>query len=52
MSKEGASDTLEDAAHLLFDQARIVEGEPLDDPNAFARRLADVLARAFEARPG
>jgi HSP90 family molecular chaperone len=31
----------------LFDQARIIEGEPLDDPSAFAKRLADVLARAF-----
>lgn len=27
-----------------------MEGEPLEDANAFARRLSDVLVRAFEAR--
>jgi molecular chaperone HtpG len=39
-------DTLEELAHLLLDQARIAEGEPLPDPGAFARRLSGVLARA------
>ena len=52
VSKAGASDTLEDAAHLLLDQARIVEGEPPSDPTAFSKRLSAVLARAFEAQPG
>ncbi len=52
VSKAGASDTLEDAAHLLLDQARIVEGEPPSDPAAFSRRLSAVLSRAFEAQPG
>ena len=51
VSKSGASDTLEDAAHLLLDQARIVEGESLSDPAAFSKRLSDVLARAFEQAP-
>lgn len=40
---------LADAAHLLLDQARIVEGETPRDPSAFARRLGSVMARAFEA---
>ena len=37
---------LGDAAHLLLDQARILEGEPLPDPAAFARRLSDVMTRS------
>ena len=47
--EEAASDDdlLKDAAHLLLDQARIVEGEIPTDPPEFARRLAAVMARAF-----
>ncbi len=40
-------DLLKDAAHLLLDQARIVEGETPTDPSDFARRLGTVMARAF-----
>ena len=36
-----------DAAWLLLDQAHILEGEVVTDPAAFARRMADVMARAF-----
>ena len=43
---EGAADALSDAAHLLLDQARILEGEGPTDPAAFARRLSDVMVRA------
>jgi molecular chaperone HtpG len=32
-----------DAAHLLFDQARVLDGEPPADPKAFADRLARVI---------
>ncbi len=42
--QSGASDALQDAALLLLDQARIVEGEPPADPQAFAQRLAKVMA--------
>jgi len=42
---EGAADRLADTAHLLLDQARIVEGETVPDPSAFARRLAGMLER-------
>ena len=38
---------LKDAAHLLLDQARIVEGESPSDPSEFARRLGTVMTRAF-----
>lgn len=40
-------DLLKDAAHLLLDQARIVEGETPTDAAAFARRLGSVMSRAF-----
>jgi molecular chaperone HtpG len=38
---------LSDAALLLLDQARIVEGEAVPDPAAFARRLAKVMERGL-----
>lgn len=38
---------LKNAAHLLLDQARIVEGEVPSDPTEFARRLGAVMTRAF-----
>jgi molecular chaperone HtpG len=38
---------LSEAAKLLYDQARIVEGDKLDDPAAFAARLARALADGF-----
>lgn len=46
---EGASEDslLKDAAHLLLDQARIIEGETPTDPFEFARRLGVVMANAF-----
>ncbi|MBV9554796.1 MAG: molecular chaperone HtpG, partial [Alphaproteobacteria bacterium] len=40
VGQDGASDQLQEFAWLLLDQARIVEGEQLPDPPAFARRLA------------
>jgi len=36
-----------DAAQLLLDQAFIIEGEQVPDPAGFARRLADLMAKAF-----
>ncbi len=44
---EGASDQLAEFAWLLLDQARIVEGEQLPDPPAFARRLALLLEKGL-----
>jgi molecular chaperone HtpG len=46
-AKDCNDDLLENAAHLLLDQARIVEGEAPADPPEFARRLANVLEKAF-----
>ncbi|WP_171236450.1 molecular chaperone HtpG [Ruegeria sp. HKCCA6837] len=43
----GDDGLLRDAAHLLLDQARIVEGETPSDPSEFAKRLGAVMTRAF-----
>jgi molecular chaperone HtpG len=47
VGKDGAADALGDFAWLLLDQARIIEGEQLPDPNAFARRLSAVLEKGL-----
>jgi molecular chaperone HtpG len=47
VGETGASDQLSEFAWLLLDQARIVEGEQLPDPSAFARRLATLLERGL-----
>ena len=41
----GATDALADVAWLLLDQARIIEGEPVSDPVAFARRFAALMEK-------
>jgi molecular chaperone HtpG len=46
-ARNGVSDGLEDVAWLLLDQARIVEGEQIPDPAAFARRLAVMLEKGL-----
>jgi molecular chaperone HtpG len=46
-AEPGGAAQIDDAAWLLLDQARIVEGEPLPDPASFARRLAACLARGL-----
>ncbi|MEI8394491.1 MAG: molecular chaperone HtpG [Rhodospirillaceae bacterium] len=43
----GASDRMADLAWLLLDQARIVEGEPVSDPVAFARRFACLMEKGL-----
>lgn len=44
---EGVDSNVEDAAWLLLDQARIVEGEKITDPVAFAKRMATVMERGL-----
>ncbi len=43
---ESETSLREDAAHLLFDEARIADGEAPLDPRGFSARLARVLTRA------
>jgi molecular chaperone HtpG len=45
----GQDSILDDAAMLLLDQARIVEGESLADPLAFSRRMAKVMEKGLAA---
>ncbi len=47
VGEAGTSDQLGEFAWLLLDQARILEGEQLPDPPAFARRLASLLERGL-----
>ncbi len=49
VGRDGSASQLSDAAWLVLDQARIMEGEPLPDPAAFSRRMCEALARGFEA---
>ena len=45
-SSEG-NPALDDAAFLLFDQARILEGENPSDPQAFARRISQMMEKGL-----
>jgi molecular chaperone HtpG len=45
--KDGAADELEDFVWLLFDQARLLEGEALTDPTAFATRMSAALEKGL-----
>ncbi|MGZ9097120.1 MAG: molecular chaperone HtpG [Micavibrio sp.] len=38
-----------DAAYLLLDQARIIQGEPVPDPSGFARRMAAFMEKGLAA---
>jgi molecular chaperone HtpG len=49
---EGATDRLADAAYLLLDQARLLEGEALPDPQAFARRLEGMISKGLASSGG
>ncbi len=46
-SRPDAETALADLAYLLLDQAHIVEGDRVQDPLAFARRLANVMERGL-----
>jgi len=37
----------EDVAHLLYDEARILDGEPPEDPRGFADRLTRLMQRGL-----
>ena len=42
-----SEDVVGETAHLLLDQARIVEGEQIPDPVAFSRRLSHAMERGL-----
>ena len=43
----GVSTEIEDAARLLFDQAQVLEGQPVADPAAFSDRLSRLMVRGL-----
>lgn len=45
-SYEAGAD-ISDAAFLLLDQARIIQGEPLQNPTEFARRMSEFMKNAL-----
>ena len=48
VKQTGGDDALlEDSAHLLLDEARILDGEPPQDAKAFSERLARVMSRGL-----
>lgn len=47
-----AAGALADAARLLLDQARILEGEPVPDVAAFSRRLTRMVERGLADKKG
>jgi len=47
--KDEQGGTVREVALLLLDQARILEGEPLPDPNAFANRMAALVSIGLDA---
>ena len=47
-NKHEGSD-INDAAWLLLDQARIIQGEPIPDPANFARRMSQFMERGLAA---
>ena len=42
----------QDAAHLLFDEARVLDGEPPADARTFCDRLGRLLTRSLGKQPG
>jgi len=46
-AETGALEALADPVWLILDQAKILEGDPLDDPSAFARRMSAAMEKGL-----
>ncbi len=46
---DASSETLNGYAELLYGQALLAEGGRLDDPAAFSKRVAEIMAKALDA---
>jgi len=51
-TEKGAAVRLDGIAHLLLDQARIVEGEPVADITQFTRRLGEIMVAGLGVPDG
>lgn len=49
LAEKGNAEEIGEAAWLMLDQARILQGETLEDPAAFAKRQSEMLRRALAA---
>ena len=49
IKKKSSAEDLRDAAFLLLDQARIIQGEPVPDPARFAKIMSKYLERGIAA---
>jgi molecular chaperone HtpG len=47
LSADGTNQSLDDAAHLLLDQARIIEGETIPDMIAFSQRMTKAMEKGL-----
>lgn len=45
-TKEGASDEVREIVELLYDQALLAEGSPVDDPSRLVKKLTSLLVEA------
>jgi molecular chaperone HtpG len=50
--KKPASAEVVEWIRLLHDQALLAEGSPIDDPQAFARRVSTLMTKALDAEAG
>ncbi len=48
VEKGGANPKIDEWIEVLFDQAKIAEGSPIEDPARFNRRISELLADATE----
>jgi molecular chaperone HtpG len=46
-ARSAASPEIEDYVELVYDQALLAEGSPVDDPVRLARRIADLGSRVL-----
>ena len=49
VSKDGSSELIENAARMLLDQAKIIEGETIDDATQFAKRLSFFMQEGLKS---
>ncbi len=49
LGNDASAHEIEDVTWLLFDQARLMEGEPVADPAAFTRRLQHFVEKSLAA---
>jgi len=49
IASHGSTESSQDVVRVLFDQACIIEGEPITDASAFSKRLSSFIAKAIAA---